>query len=72
MSAHAGSVPWMGKNALYAATCGINAVNAIRETFEEVYGYESKEKGDHMISDKDLAACCLRRGLPNYFRRWSA
>ena len=33
---------------------------------------ESKEKGDHMISDKDLAACCLRRGLPNYFRRWSA
>ncbi len=35
MSAHAGSMPWMGKNALYAATCGINAVNAIRETFEE-------------------------------------
>jgi len=25
-----------------------------------------------MISDKDLAACCLRRGKPNYFRRWSA
>ena len=20
-----------------------------------------------MISDKDLAACCLRRGKPNYF-----
>ena len=32
-SAHAGGSPWLGKNALYAATCGINAVNAIRETF---------------------------------------
>lgn len=34
-AAHAGSSPWEGKNALYAATCGINAVNAIRETFKE-------------------------------------
>lgn len=34
-SAHAGGAPWLGVNALYAATCGINAVNAIRETFRE-------------------------------------
>jgi len=34
-AAHAGGAPWNGKNALYAATCGLNAVNAIRETFAE-------------------------------------
>ena len=34
-AAHAGSEPWMGKNALYAATCGLNAANALRETFKE-------------------------------------
>lgn len=35
VAAHAGGAPWDGKNALYAANCGINAVNAIRETFKE-------------------------------------
>lgn len=35
VASHAGRAPWDGKNALYAATCGINAVNAIRETFKE-------------------------------------
>lgn len=34
-AAHAGGAPWQGRNALYAATCGLNAVNAIRETFKE-------------------------------------
>lgn len=34
-AAHAGGSPWNGNNALYAATCGLNAVNAIRETFKE-------------------------------------
>ena len=34
-SAHAGGAPWLGVNALYAANCGINAINAIRETFRE-------------------------------------
>ena len=34
-ASHAGGSPWDGRNALYAATCGINAVNAIRETFRE-------------------------------------
>ena len=34
-SAHAGGSPWNGVNALYAATQGISAVNAIRETFKE-------------------------------------
>jgi len=34
-AAHAGSSPDKGRNALYAATCGINAVNAIRETFRD-------------------------------------
>lgn len=35
VSAHAGGAPWMGVNALYAANCGLNAVNALRETFRE-------------------------------------
>lgn len=34
-AAHAGGSPWNGKNALYAANCGLNAINAIRETFQE-------------------------------------
>ncbi len=34
-SAHAGGSPWNGRNALYAATAGINAANALRETFKE-------------------------------------
>lgn len=34
-AAHAGGSPWAGRNALYAANCGLNAVNAIRETFKE-------------------------------------
>lgn len=33
VSAHAGGAPENGKNALYAAACGLNAVNALRETF---------------------------------------
>jgi amidohydrolase len=35
VAAHAGGSPWKGRNALYAATCGLNAINAIRETFKE-------------------------------------
>lgn len=35
VASHAGGAPQSGINALYAATCGINAVNAIRETFVE-------------------------------------
>lgn len=34
-AAHAGSCPWDGTNALYAATQGISAANAVRETFPE-------------------------------------
>ena len=34
-AAHAGGSPWAGCNALYAANCGLNAVNALRETFRE-------------------------------------
>lgn len=34
-ASHAGGAPWDGNNALYAATCGLNAVNALRETFRE-------------------------------------
>lgn len=33
VSAHAGGAPEKGRNALYAATCGLNAANALRETF---------------------------------------
>ncbi len=35
VAAHAGGAPWNGVNALYAANCGVNAINAIRETFKE-------------------------------------
>ena len=35
VAAHAGGSPWLGRNALYAANCGLNAINAIRETFQE-------------------------------------
>ena len=35
VAAHAGGSPHLGKNALYAANCGLNAVNALRETFRE-------------------------------------
>jgi metal-dependent amidase/aminoacylase/carboxypeptidase family protein len=35
LAAHAGGSPWLGKNAIYAATCGLNACNALRETFKE-------------------------------------
>ena len=34
-SAHAGGCPWDGINALYAATQGLSAINALRETFRE-------------------------------------
>ena len=35
VASHAGGSPWAGKNALYAAMCGLNAVNSIRETFRD-------------------------------------
>lgn len=35
VSAHAGGSPHLGVNALYAANLGLNAVNALRETFED-------------------------------------
>jgi len=35
VSAHAGSSPWNGKNALYAANVGLAAMNSLRETFRE-------------------------------------
>lgn len=35
VAAHAGGAPWDGVNALYAATLGLNAINALRETFKE-------------------------------------
>lgn len=35
LAAHAGGAPHMGINALYAATLGIQAINALRETFQE-------------------------------------
>lgn len=35
VAAHAGGSPWYGRNALYAATLGLQAINSIRETFRE-------------------------------------
>ena len=35
VAAHAGGAPWNGNNALYAANCGLNAINALRETFRD-------------------------------------
>lgn len=34
-ASHAGGAPWAGKNALYAATLGLSAANAVRETFHD-------------------------------------
>ncbi|MBI4610916.1 MAG: amidohydrolase [Candidatus Rokubacteria bacterium] len=34
-AAHAGSAPWRGVNALYAAQIGLAAINALRETFRD-------------------------------------
>ena len=39
VAAHAGGSPHLGVNALYAATQGLNAINALRETFQD---------GDHV------------------------
>lgn len=35
VASHAGGSPWDGRNALYAATLGLSAINSIRETFKE-------------------------------------
>ena len=35
VASHAGGAPEQGRNALYAANCGLNAINAIRETFRD-------------------------------------
>ena len=35
VSAHAGGSPHLGVNALYAANLGLNAINALRETFKD-------------------------------------
>ena len=35
VSSHAGGSPWAGVNALYAANVGLNAINALRETFRD-------------------------------------
>ena len=35
VSAHAGGAPHLGVNALYAANLGLNAINALRETFQD-------------------------------------
>ena len=35
VASHAGGAPDHGRNALYAANCGLNAINAIRETFRD-------------------------------------
>lgn len=53
LAAHAGGSPHAGKNALYAATCGINAVNAIRETFldsEQVRFHPIITSGGDMVN----------------------
>ena len=35
VASHAGGSPHLGINALYAANCGLNAINSLRETFKE-------------------------------------
>lgn len=35
VASHAGAAPHLGKNALYAATLGLSAINSVRETFKE-------------------------------------
>lgn len=53
VASHAGGAPQNGINALYAATCGINAVNAIRETFydgEHVRFHPIMTRGGSMVN----------------------
>ncbi len=53
VAAHAGGSPWNGVNALYAANCGINAINAIRETFSEpeiIRVHPIMTKGGEMVN----------------------
>lgn len=47
VSAHAGGSPHLGVNALYAATQGLSAINALRETFQD---------GDHVRVHPILSA----------------
>ena len=35
VTAHASAAPWLGKNALYAATTALASINAMRETFRD-------------------------------------
>ena len=52
VSAHAGDAPWKGCNALYAANLGLNAVNAIRETFQEkdIIGISDYHRGGSVVN----------------------
>ena len=53
VAAHAGGSPWNGVNALYAANCGLNAINAIRETFSEadvIRVHPIMTKGGEMVN----------------------
>lgn len=53
VASHAGGAPQKGVNALYAATCGINAVNALRETFydgEHVRVHPIMTSGGSMVN----------------------
>jgi amidohydrolase len=70
VAAHAGSYPHDGVNALYAANLGLNAINALRETFKD----EDKTRVHPIITKGGEAANaipsevlleCYVRGLSN-------
>ncbi|MBQ4543825.1 MAG: M20/M25/M40 family metallo-hydrolase, partial [Clostridia bacterium] len=52
LSAHAGGAPWDGINAVYAATQGLSAANAIRETFKE--GRMGQNEYNNLKLDKEF------------------
>lgn len=57
VSSHAGAYPHMGVNALYAATQGLSAINALRETFQD---------GDHVRVHPIMSAdSCAVNIIPN-------
>lgn len=65
-AAHAGGAPHDGVNALYAATCAINAANALRETFRD----EDHVRFHPIVTEGGLAVNVIpeRAKLESYVR----
>ncbi|HHW31841.1 MAG TPA: amidohydrolase [Clostridiaceae bacterium] len=70
VAAHAGAYPHNGVNALYAANLGLNAINALRETFkdeDQVRVHPIITKGGEAVNaiPSEVIMECYVRGLSN-------